>query len=474
MKILTQNLLAITPLYLALALSGGYLMHNSEMNEMLWGLRQEASTVAGMTAGFLDSEKMPLLYEKGSNSEYSKELRIPMERIMGLDRVRAIYFISPDEKQIAFDMTSGASGKIEESFGNTKANLKALDQIRKEMSENPDLFKRISDRKIYITSAPKILDDAHARIYAYAPVRDANDNWIGTIRAELSANAWLALKRSFGAMMFRMSFLVTLLGIGIAFFLSNLISREVDELSAAATDVTGGNLDRQIHGGRIQELNDLTNTFNTMSDVLRETLVKNKRSIIESEQFRGDNELAQVHKEIFSPLIAKSLGSIRVVAEHLGTNASGSFFSTIQNKTHSFAIIGRLEQNHDIDAVLDASGASAYLQQMLRDHSPREAIEDANRLFHLHCADVISWPDRAERIEITSYHSADNAIQQETRKLDRETPLVLATFRGASLDQIKRYAQLFGHLTPDELIEDIKIVLPPDLEGSIMILNIEN
>jgi HAMP domain-containing protein len=470
MRIFTQNLFAIVPLYIGLALAGGFLMYTNELQELEWGLREEANSIAVTTAEFLKSDALQSVYHEGASDPYAKMIAKPLERIMGLERLRKLDCFTPDGKQLAFTITGGASGKIAENFGFSnetgKNELKEDDEI---LRQSPQILQKLDKGKVFITPIRQ-LDSARARIAAYAPITNDRHQLVGVIRAELAANQWLTHRSQLYARVTRMVLFVILLGVGIALFLSNLISGEVKDLSDAATEVTEGNLDRQIVGGRIQELSDLSNTFNTMSDVLKETLVKNKRSLIESEQFRGDDELAQVYKEIFSPLVATSYGSLRVVAEHIGSGVSGEFFSSFQYGGDAFIVLGCLEENADLAAVVNASGVVSFINQTLQRHSPEEVIREAVDLFDIHCLDILVWKGSAKNSHWRSYHSSVGQATRQELTLEADRPLLLATFQGAPFEQTQRYAQIFGHLTPDELIEDIKIVLPPDLKGALMVL----
>jgi len=88
------------------------------------------------------------------------------------------------------------------------------------------------------------------------------------------------------------SLAAVLFGLLSSWFLGWLITRPVEQLGTAANLVAMGNFSQHIEESPVREINDLTNTFNTMSNVLDGVLHRSKRNLIESEMFRTPMDMA--------------------------------------------------------------------------------------------------------------------------------------------------------------------------------------
>src|SRR5262249_27700657 len=88
MRIRTQILLAILPLFVVLGLVSSALIVHAERRELRWGCREEAASLAVATAEFLDGDRYRDLAAQGSVSPAGAEWRLPFQRILARNQAK--------------------------------------------------------------------------------------------------------------------------------------------------------------------------------------------------------------------------------------------------------------------------------------------------------------------------------------------------------------------------------------------------
>src|SRR5262249_43560731 len=146
--------------------------------------------------------------------------------------------------------------------------------------------------------------------------------------------------------------------------------------------------DRQVRAGRIQEVADLGNTFNTMTDVLRDVLTRTRRSLIEGEQFRTSADLARVYVDRCCAPLRLNLGGGRVAARHMRTGSSalaapsgrgpaatGAFYTAFEARPGAYcAAVGRVRVEGELESAIEASAAAAHLRRAMAEREPEAAL----------------------------------------------------------------------------------------------------
>lgn len=465
MKIRTQNLLTIVPLFLGLALIGSLLMYTVGLNEIRWGLHEEASTLAIAAAEFLDGDAYQGLVRRGTADPYYARIQDPLRRLLKRNQARRVTAYSPDGEKVVFHLsadtisadTSGASDA--DSEASPSATLSAG------VAGEAGLMEAMT-RDRFLVGAMRYGEGNQAALTAYAPINDSAGKLAGIVGVETDADIYRKSKQDLLTRGVWLTGIVFLLGILVASLLTRLITREVHALNLAAVEVTAGNLNRQIQAGRIQEIEDLGNTFNTMSDVLRDVLSKTRRALIEGEQFRTEANLAQAYREQFAPPLRASLGAARVAAEHFGARPTGSFYDAFSLPDGACALVGRVGEGASLDAVMTASAARSLLRQDLERLPPEEVFASAGALFPLDRLEIVVWKDGGPA---KAWRLDPETGTARRRELPTE-PILLHTFDAATGARIEQYARLFGHLSPEDLMTDIRIAVSADREGCLLIL----
>lgn len=119
------------------------------------------------------------------------------------------------------------------------------------------------------------------------------------IRVGLSSTNINHLLGNIQSKVFYISAVVLLTIIGIAFFISKAVTRPLNEISIAATEIRSGNLEKRIPVRTQDEFGKLAETINNMVDKLNDDLVQMKKLERLRTEFLGD-----VSHELRTPIFA--------------------------------------------------------------------------------------------------------------------------------------------------------------------------
>lgn len=173
----------------------------------------------------------------------------------------------------------------------------ALKQIRR---PGEYAFSETQEHLIYFTKEPSITpiyetrDRKERLMTAFAPIINGAGDVVALVGADISLNLIDAkLKRAMG-MIILSTVCVMLLVTASVLFIANNISRPVRKLKNAALSIAAGEYGETIHVKGPQEIVDLANTFNTMSECMEEHIMRMRESSIARERLYGEYECSQL------------------------------------------------------------------------------------------------------------------------------------------------------------------------------------
>jgi HAMP domain-containing protein len=541
MRIHTQNLLAIVPLFLFLAGVSCALLYVSERGEYLWGMREEAASLAVATAEFMEGDAYRALVAGDTRSPYLTELRVPLGRILKRGQAKRILALTPDGSRAVAVFTPPATeenpdanfgvrhpraasdcqaspltivsttsdrhlpitppGRQSKAARGCRTPEVALVSLRgRSRSEPftilpPDRRGRVYSLMIGDSGKPAGVRDVEshagtflsgdgvafvsevqpgpvgqATLTAAAPILDSAGKRTGILAVETDARGFLATMHGLEARIAWIVGVVLLLGTSAALAISGFVTREVRELSRAAVEVKGGNLDRQIQAGFIQEIGDLGNTFNTMSDVLRDVLSRTKRSLIEAERSRTREDLAQAYVEQFWLPLDAAMAGVRVIARHLGARPAGTFYAAVAASDGAYAFVGRVHEAEALDAAVAASAAASLFGQLITSLPPEIAFARATELFSFETLQCLRWTATGDTAEWFCSAAPGAPVTRHAVCLADGAPFTLHTFDGEAASIIERYSRRFADLPIEELLADLTAALPAGAAGSLLML----
>ncbi len=128
---------------------------------------------------------------------------------------------------------------------------------------------------------------------------DGLESEIYFIRIGLSSKDIHFLQNNIQRKIFYITAILLLIILGIAFFISKAITRPLKEISVAAVEIRGGNLEKRIPIRTQDEFGKLAETINNMVDRLNDDLIQMKKLERVRREFLGD-----VSHELRTPIFA--------------------------------------------------------------------------------------------------------------------------------------------------------------------------
>lgn len=519
MKIRTQNLLFIVPIFLGVAIINGLLSYSRQLAEVKWGMEEEIEALAIVTAEFTDGDVCRKLMDGEVSSEDLEGLRLPLERIMEIDaekqnmdqkqsdrnrvwiwiwkkllrqaqgystweRLRRLFILAPDGQQVIFKLGRDADEGVYPTFPHVieaieNNNLRLLRRTpddkmiglrQDEIIGVSNLVEAIEHSNVVFTDVHQHLSD-DAIMTAYAPIYDGAGALSGILGVEMGAETLGIQKSLIGMKITIISAGIFLLGTLAALFISGVIARKIRELTEAARAVVEGDYNRRVDIETIQEVIDLGNTFNTMSSVLEEVLSRTKRELIDGEQFRTQADLAKAYNETLWKPREETFGDVEVAARLISGRPTGDFFGVFQVASGSiYATLGRVRAEEDLDSVTLASAAFSLIRQGLDKCEPKQVFRNVCELLDVETWQCICWNEGGSEVQWLGHNPDGDLPLQGTMSLQERTPLAFHTLGKVADEKIDSYVKLFGHLRPTELMEDLMVVLAEESEGGLIII----
>lgn len=157
-------------------------------------------------------------------------------------------------------------------------------------------FSESEENKIYFTKQAFVTPVYESRktgerfMSAYAPILNEKGEVMGLLGADMNTNEIDNKLHNALLVVFISSLATLLLVIATVFMIANRISKPVQQLNQAALDIAAGNYEANIQVEGPQEIVELSNTFNTMSECLVENISRLRESSLARERMYGQYE----------------------------------------------------------------------------------------------------------------------------------------------------------------------------------------
>lgn len=316
---------------------------------------------------------------------------------------------------------------------------------------------KLKERKVLATEIVKTKNGP--ALSSIAGLVDDYGNISGYIQVDIDATVYKTLVNN---ILLKNLFLV-LLSLVIGFIVSSLISRTISkrlhQLTESAIKVAKGNYSTKVDAGTIQEVEDLSNTFNTMSSVLGDVLEKAQRTLIESEIFRENQILNKTFKEnIEVNAFAKTTPGI-ILNLYSPAGSTDSLTLTFQLGENQYGVFLKLEDNDN--SMLENSfllqNAYTYIEAMVSkvDSLDLQPIKDSFSAFST--AIIL-------QISSSSIKSIDLVSMQE-QSYDPAEPFTIGDVSAEVQLLLANYLKEFPESNTEQLLTELKNLWPETSPG---------
>ncbi|OQY29735.1 MAG: hypothetical protein B6244_02800 [Candidatus Cloacimonetes bacterium 4572_55] len=458
MKIRTQNFITILPIFILMAIATGILNYSTQRQELLWGIKEEVSSLTAASAELIDADLIDRLLKQPDDGQTLNALHKPINRLQIWNQNHRFVLFDPDNP--AFVIRFPPDDELAQQF------LLPSKQVLVELISG---YKNILTTEMTEPALNKRIISSFASVYSHGKsililgvISDVS--WyIEETRGILYENLIVAV-------------CIILFGSFVSILISYILTGKIHQFNEEALVVAAGNYDQRIKIESIQEVSDLSNTFNTMSSVLEDVLSKTKRSIIEGEQFRSLSDLACYFNETFRQPIEGVFHNIELSISLASEYPSGDFFGVFNLGKRTYAILGRVLGTKELDSIMFASAAYTYIKEALIKSDTKKVIENIQQFpIKIEALICLSWDQKADKISVHRlvHSSKKNIVKIETVNLmgeKRNRMEIFHTLNRENEANIELFRNLYGESTPKELMQDIKNIILDDGCGSLILL----
>lgn len=447
MRIRSQIVAALVPLFVGLSLVTGGVMYYLQSKELEWGLHEEASSIAVVTARFLDGETISRIMAGNVPNENVCNL---LRQITLSGRARRLtVFAAQDLKQL-LDVTT--SNSVSRAF-------RVLPSTATQLAVQPFVIGSIEKGK-----------EGSRYLTTYASIRNSNGDLAGILASETTADI---LQSRRGELFQSLLVSITssaLLGLLLALVISTLITRKLANITKAVSSVEAGFYDHKATAGIIDELNDLENTFDTMRSVLKEAVSKIWRTIIETEQFRTKEDLVCAFKNKFQSPVHETIYNVEISGTLLGCKTTGSFFEIQKKQNCGYAVVGQVARAECMTQAENASAALAFITQITKNDDIPPTLKTASHLFDFIRCKFVTWEPSSPEVVVWSLDPESGQWHKDGSTLHAEATLTLHTMDTAIDRRIQTYAHEFRLLPQETLMKEVCMIVDEKLDGALLLI----
>jgi HAMP domain-containing protein len=453
MRIRTQNLIVILPLFLGMAAAVGGMTYVAARKEMLWGLDEEASSLSVAMAEFVVGDSLLAGTAAAGPGHRFETLAHGFQRILDRGQAKHIFAVDVAGKPL----WSVDAGNDRTTFVPPTSLLAPTPEQRKLLASGTDA----------VTSGVITLPSGASVMIAFSPIRASNGAIPAIIGVVIDASRLGELSRGLLVTLAQLSVLALVIGTIAALFISALLTRNVRALSKAALEVAGGEYDREIQIGTIQELSDLSNTFNTMSSVLKDLIERTQRTLIEGEQFRTPLDLARSYRQDSWADLEASYDGVYVASRSIGDGHPGDIFGSIEREGVVTVFVGRVSVGSELESAISAAAARRAIEEGSRHWPVPQVLDEICRLLRIR-VDTVAWTVGAEDGAIMTTYDGSSEPRSIPIRFEEQQTALLHTFPGRAGDVLHRWKRVFQQMSPEALVENLGRTLDSSAMGTLV------
>lgn len=525
MRIRTQNLLFIVPVFVGLAIPISLLGYREQVAENNWGMAEALEALTVGTAAFVDAPSCAQLVQTDGapQGEALDRLRLPLERLTLMDpqkermsrrqleqdpawvwvwthlpwtagrertvdvweRTRRLTVLAPDGQRVLVDLSLSADADLAEPSLAQLADAVERGQVSLYYRTRGDEVVSLEREQVRDASSMVEVMRVHNALYAgpfhdatgravavgWSPVVDASGELAGLLRAEMDASPLEVQRRLAQLKAVVISGGIILCGVLAALFTSRVVTGGIHQLTGAARAAVAGDYGRRLELHTIQEMADLGHTFDTMTSVLQEIVSRTRRELIDGEQFRTQADLAVTYRGLFSPPLQEQHAGVSVATRLAAGRPTGDFCGTLVAAGRAHVVLGRVRAQADLAAVTLASAAHSLLRSQLAVSEPGRALAEVCDLFDVETCLCVCWREGDAAVQWWAHGSAAGGpVTEGSTPLVAGESVIFQTLTAADGAAACSYAELFRHLPPAQLTEELMAVIGDVPHGAVAAL----
>jgi hypothetical protein len=430
MRITTQNLLAIIPVFIVLALGISGLLCYLEHQETLWGLKEQTGALAVTIAEMVEPEVIER-FDEGNSSTEGTRVITRLTGVLFWETSDRIFCCDAARHRCLFDINP--RGLVPEAAG-----------LCSVASDTGTVLQKIAGWGNVVTALQPIMAGGK------------KDTCVGYIGVQSDARILkLQLKQNVRSGLFKIG---AACGVGAfcAILLSWLLGRRIKLLADAAVLASRGEYhtlsDSQL--GSIREINDLGSAFNTMISIMKDIMARNKKRLSQVEQHQSPRETAIAIASAFWKHVTIVRDTTSFTIKTVGELKHGVFAELFETETDIFCCFGRIQSGRDIYGTIEAAAALRYLKALVRHSETIQALRKTSSLFTFRELTLIGR--HADESVVHVYELAENTgvFREREETIPAGQPLLFHTFEPEMDSRLRLFSKEFTSKMSAESIDE--------------------
>lgn len=388
MKLRTQALWGVVPLFLMIGLAGVAASMLLKSHDWRLGAEEQARGMAVSLAEYLAGDQWP-----ARSPAAEQRLREAETKLARWDFLREIR---------VWDAEGNLIHQWSVSRSPTEATTAATPWLRAEEANADNAFS--------ISRLRLSLAEEDAVVHGGAVVWGEEASRLGWIECELDAPGWLEAigwrdeRNNQRAGVLEVMVVITLLGVLIALLFARLVRGDIQRLIRAAEKVGGGDY-QPPPGMRVMELQDLSETFAVVDSLTNENRRKFQRSLIENEIFRTSEVLVEEFQAAAMPDIDQVVAGKRVVSRLFDKVEGSRWHGLGGDEQRGWLWLGSLAGPDGVERAAQALAVTTEFESLLlRQAVPAAAaLLELGPLYQLKQAQVVTWAKDASEWEVWNW-----------------------------------------------------------------------
>lgn len=463
MKIRTQNLMTIVPIFLLMAVIIGVMTISRQKQEIEWGLQEKIKALTQTTAELVAPEMIQKILDNPGNDRLVTALTDHFQHIhrRGNNHIIRFYLLDKNASQIVVVYPDTIQNKDRQSWLSTRKNLPNWPS---------DLMLLANGKTTLVMSNPSLSFVRHQPMIAFTAIMTSDHNVLALLGCEMSTEFLIQRQYQIVLKLILLFGLMIIAGILAALFIAKMVTTTIRQMThAAAAVVAAGQSTREMAVSSIYEVSELSNTFYTMSSVLNDVLTKTRRALIEGEQFRTSHHLAAYFRRNLVKPFHGNYNNLQVSASIFTMKNSPDYLDIFTLRGISYAIYGRLKKEDDLAAVTLSTALCTLVRQLMENAPPENVYNTIRHLYPIDEWHCLAWQFDPQIIRHYFLSDTGNLLN-EFVEIQPKKLLIFHTLSDYNTEQLTVFQKMYQTLSPLDFHRDMKNVLHDDGFGSIIIL----
>lgn len=282
---------------------------------------------------------------------------------------------------------------------------------------------------------------------------------------EISAEDYLESRREIYRSAISYGIRAFVVGLGLALWIGTMLRRQMRRLQLTAQAIGAPAFSATGVSDNVSEVSDLASTFGVMHSVNEETVDRTRRSLVDTDYYRGERALTEAFHAAFPLRAAWTGATINAAWLPVGVPPPAALAGVVATGRDSgVAFVGIAGPVGDLAAALRARAATRYLAEGLPRRPAAAVAAEALALFALNRLELVVWTAAG----LTRWNAAHDAPAAPVAWDGK--PVALTCLGPVNAERLDLYLVTFPARPVSAALDDLPALLDAQEPGVILVL----